>query len=292
MGLQFIYHVLIAAGNVIFIAAVAGGGKKGATAVPIHAAPAQGHRVCLGAKIQLRVGRNGVIGMDPGIIRPDLFINAQEHCGGLCTGGGGVRRKGGGRGSLGHADIIGNGNVSLAGGNICKRQVGFFFHQRCRRTKTKGTHQHFCHFAPGDGIIGTEGAVGIHHIMLCGGVDGTPIHILEVRIQRHGIGHIGCFPGRPGEHAAQYRCKLRTGHRIFEAKEAVSVSVHETVFSGLFYFNRQNIAGGNIGVGSFRGRHCDADSQSQVQNCGKIFFHAASLLFFRVSMIPYPTIQV
>ena len=132
----------------------------------------------------------------------------------------------------------------------------------------------------------------VRSVMLCGGVDGVPIYLCHLRIQRHGIGHIGFCLDWPAKHTAQHRCKLCPGHGILKTKEAVSVAIHQAVFRGFFHLNSQYVVDGHICVGSFCGRNCKTDSQSQGSNCGKTLFHVASLLFFCGFMIAYPAAKM
>ena len=128
---QGLYHSLVAAGNIIFIAGLTGCCKKRLPAVPGHAAPAQSYSIALGTQFQLRIGRNGIIGMGPVFFRMELFIDPQQHSGSLSPGGGGIRSKCSSRSALGHADIVSNGNIALAPCYIRERQRSSFFHSRC-----------------------------------------------------------------------------------------------------------------------------------------------------------------
>ena len=107
----------------------------------------------------------------------EFFVNAQQHGGGLSPGGSGIGGKGGGGSALGHAHIIGNGDVSLAGGDIGKWQ-GIFLFRCCRSAfQAKSPHQHFRHLSAGDGIVWAEGLIKIHHIPFSRCIDGRPINI-------------------------------------------------------------------------------------------------------------------
>ena len=216
--------------------------------------------------------------------RLQLLIDPDQHGGGLGPGGGLVRGKGGGGHALGHADGIGHGDVALAGCHICKGK-GLSIQKFCRPAEAQAPDQHLRHLRPGDGVIGPEGLVRVHHARPGGGADGGKIGVRDPGGELHGVrdalGGAAGGAAAPVHHPAEDGDELGPGHRIGIAEGGGAVSAHKAAGVGLGHLSGQSAAGGHIpesrsSSGDRQQRQCQHGAEGQ---CQETMLHRGHLSF-------------